>query len=362
MILVLPMLFEIFGFSSFAMPLRGIISGVEFRELKIKELMWSAPCFFIFVFILTTIYTHDSGNFSWKKKIIINLGIAILFYLFSPFIIHGPGNFSGIVFNPGPPAELFNGPGDLPERNPVNDLLNFRRIVEILFVLATTGMLGKIFELSRQRELIKVENEKLRAENLQSQYNLLLHQMNPHFFFNSMNSLSTLVREGRKNAALRYIGELSNTFRYVMQSSNREMVTLEEELNSLSAYCYMLLVRFEGKLFFNIDVEESLMKMMLPVLSLQPLIENVVKHNAITVSNPLTVNVTGRQDGHLVVSNMIVPRQDKPDHIGIGLQNLENRYKLLSGEQITIEDDGKEFIVTLPLKNEMKDENTDNRR
>jgi len=353
------MIFEIFGFSSFGVPHSAMQPGPAFRADKIRELTWSAPWFFVFVFVLTTVYTLEARNISWTKKIILNTLIAIIFYLFSPLIMHGPGNIFGATVNsmmPGPP---FNGPMR-PDRSPFADLLNFRRIVEIFFVLVTTGMLGRIFELSRQRELIKVENEKLRAENLQSQYNLLLNQMNPHFFFNSMNSLSTLVREGRKAAALRYIGEMSNTFRYVMQSSTREMVSLEEEINSLSAYCYMLLVRFEGKIFFNIDVEGSLMKMMLPVLSLQPLIENVVKHNAITAGDPITVNVAGRKDGYLVISNRIIPRHDKPDHIGIGLKNLANRYKLLSGEQITIEDDGKEFIVTLPLKNEGTDENTYN--
>jgi two-component system, LytTR family, sensor kinase len=361
MLLVLPMIFEMLGFNSFGMPgqNRGIKPEVDMN--RFQGLIKTSIYFIFLVFVLLTVYTYDSRRFSWPKKIITSIVITTAAYLFLPLVRHmypypGPGAIAPFI-----PAFSGNDGFMPPPDGVFGDLLNLRRIIEFAFVLATTGLIGKIFELLEQKEQIKVENEKLRAENLQSQYDLLLKQMNPHFFFNSMNSLSTLVREGRKEPALRYIGELSNTFRYVMQSSSKELVTLEEEISSLSAYCYMLLVRYEGKLFFNIEVEEALMKMYLPVLSLQPLIENVVKHNAITLKNPLTVNVTGRNDGFLIVTNRIIPRQEKSDPTGIGLKNLATRYKLLSGEHITIEDDGQVFTVRLPLLKNLKNESTDNR-
>jgi|WetSurMetagenome_2_1015567.scaffolds.fasta_scaffold04869_6 hypothetical protein len=362
MLLVLPMLFEILGFSSFGGPGGNIGNHSVMRPEKIQGLLGISVYLFLLVFSLISVYIVDRPKYSWHKKIVTSVFIAVFFYILLPF-----AEPRVAPHLPDAMAPFGQGlPGDenlkFQPHTPIDQFVNFRRIFELIFVLITTGLIGKVFELLGQREKITVENEKLRAENLQSQYNLLLNQMNPHFFFNSMNSLSSLVREGRKGQALRYIEELSNTFRYVMQSSDREMVTLEEEISSLSAYCYMLLVRFEGKIFFNIEIDESLMKMKLPVLSLQPLIENVVKHNAITFSDPLTVNIAGRSDGYLVITNRLIPRQDKADPTGIGLKNLANRYKLLSGEQILIEDDGQVFRVTLPLKNDVKNESTDNRR
>jgi len=353
MILVLPMVFEILGSFSFGISQGESMLGHQLKPDRIRNLLVAGPLFLVLVFILITVFTIDVRKFSWSKKVVAGCVIAVAFYFSFPFLLHRINIFP------------YTSPGGIraplhPDKALAHDLSNIRRIIEITFVLITTALIGKIFELLAQRELIKVENEKLRAENLQSQYNLLLNQMNPHFFFNSMNSLSALVREDKRESALRYISELSDTFRYVMQSSDREMVTLEEELGSLSAYSYMLMVRYEGKLFFRIDVEESLLKMKLPVLSLQPLIENIIKHNAITVSDPVTVNVTGRSEGYLVVTNRIVPRQDKPDPMGIGLKNLATRYKLLSGQDIKVEDNGRVFTVTLPLKQEDKDENTDN--
>lgn len=347
------MVFEILGFSSFALPQGEATVRHELRPDRIRSLLAAGPSFLILVFLLITVFTIDVRKLSWTKKVIAGSIIAVAFYFAFPFLAHRINMIQDLPVA-GVRASQHT------EKAVAHGLSNFRRIIEIIFVLITTALIGKIFELLAQRELIKVENEKLRAENLQSQYNLLLNQMNPHFFFNSMNSLSALVREDKKESALRYISELSDTFRYVMQSSDREMVTLEEELGSLSAYSYMLMVRYEGKLFFRIDVEESLLKMKLPVLSLQPLIENIIKHNAITVSDPVTVNVTGRSDGYLIVTNRVVPRHDKPDPIGIGLKNLATRYKLLSGREIKVEDNGRVFTVTLPLKKEEKDENTDN--
>jgi len=192
-------------------------------------------------------------------------------------------------------------------------------MTEFLFILIITTLLGKVFELVNDKQQMQLENEKLRSENLQNRYDVLLNQINPHFFFNSLNSLASLVRDGRSDNALRYIDELSDTFRYAMRSSGREMVTVAEELESLNAYNYLLHIRFEDKLFIETNIEEEALTMLIPVLSLQPLIENVVKHNVISTDAPLTITITGNQDCISVI-NPLRPRTVTEGKSGTGVK------------------------------------------
>jgi len=350
LLLILPMIFELMGYNPF-----GGMRKYGRQPLEISSILIvinQTIFFFAMIFLMLTVFTFDTRKFSWAKKILSGFIIGAGFYILFPMIGQlQPLKRENIPFpfGYGIPELLRSG-----EQNPFGRTiirLDIRRIMEFTFLLATTGLIGKVFELIEQKQQVEIENAKLRAENLQSQYDVLLKQVNPHFFFNTMNSLASLVREGRKESALKYIGELSDTFRYVMQSSDRELVTLEEELKSLSAYCYLLQIRYEGKLFFNIDVNEPLKQMYMPVLTLQPLIENVVKHNAITQRMPLNVIIKGNWDDSLIVSNQKRPRKDKADNSGIGLKNLATRYKLLTGNEIIIEESEKEFSVILPLKN-----------
>jgi len=352
LLMIFPLFLELMGFNR--IQASGDMRGAGLIPIDGLRVLESLIFYFAMIFILLIVFTYKSGSFLWTKKIIVAVAIASLFYIFSPLIYHPqPGKW-------GPPENFGQGFQGKPEEGVLRktNLMIFkfdnpheaRKIIEFSFILLTTGLIGKVFELLSQKEVIEVENQKLRAENLQSQYNILVNQVNPHFFFNSMNSLSALVREGRKDNALRYIGELSNTYRYAMQNSGKEMVTLEEELKVLSAYCYMLLIRYEGKLFFNTDVDKGLMKMMLPVFSLQPLVENVIKHNSMTAKKPVTVLIKGYGEESLVITNQIIPRQEKAEAMGIGLKNLSTRYRLLTGKEIKIEDDGEVFCVTLPLK------------
>jgi two-component system LytT family sensor kinase len=225
---------------------------------------------------------------------------------------------------------------------------NYRRITEFIFILVITTLLGKVLELVNLRQQMLLENEQLRSENLQNRYDVLLNQINPHFFFNSLNSLSSLVRDGRKDNALKYIDELSNTYRYAMQSSGKVMVTVTDELESLKAYSYLLQIRFEDKLFIEINIDEKAGEMLLPVLSLQPLVENVVKHNVISSDAPLTITITGNKNGISVI-NPIRPRNDVNEKSGMGLNNLSNRYRLLTGHELIVEIGNGLFSVTLPL-------------
>jgi LytS/YehU family sensor histidine kinase len=216
------------------------------------------------------------------------------------------------------------------------------------FVLITALLYGRTFQLINQREGIMVEIERLKSENLRSRYNTLVNQVNPHFLFNSLNSLSALVREGDTASAVTYIDRLSETFRYTMRNEADATTTLDDELEFVAAYKYLLEVRYADKLFIDIDVEAEKLDWRLPTFSIQPLVENAVKHNAITRARPLRVSIR-TVGGRLVVSNPVNPKIESEGGSGIGLENLAHRLHLLTGEDIEVVDDGSVFRVSLPI-------------
>lgn len=222
------------------------------------------------------------------------------------------------------------------------------QLINSSFVLLASILYGKIYELIYQQQRISLENEKLKSENLQTRYNMLANQISPHFLFNSLNSLSMLVREDEKEKALHYIDKLSDTFRYMLQTGGTEMTTLSEELHFVDAFVYLHTIRYENKLFCEIDVEPRYLSWKLLSMSVQPLIENAIKHNTITKAHPMHISIRTR-DGKLVVSNLIQVKLDKPERMGTGLKNLSSRYQLLTGHDIKINDDGTTFEVALPL-------------
>jgi LytS/YehU family sensor histidine kinase len=217
-------------------------------------------------------------------------------------------------------------------------------------MLAVVLLYSQIYMLVYQRQQILLEYEQLQNENLTTRYNMLVSQINPHFFFNSLNSLSMLVRERDSSRALEYIDQLSYTFRYITQNGNRsELVPLRDEMSFAEAYCYLFHIRYEDKIFFDISVDKEYLDYSIPALSLQPLIGNAVKHNTITSKNPLRVSIR-TENGCLVVSNPLRPLLEPQVGTGIGLQNLSSRYELMLGKKIVVEKSSEEFIVRLPLK------------
>jgi LytS/YehU family sensor histidine kinase len=201
----------------------------------------------------------------------------------------------------------------------------------------------------QQRQMMVVENERLKTENLSTRYNMLVGQINPHFFFNSLNSLSMLVRERDEERALKYIEQLSYTFRYIIQNGQSEETTLKDEMAFAEAYIYLFKIRYADKLFFDIDIDPMYDGWTLPALSLQPLIGNAVKHNSITTKNPLHVAIRVK-DGVLEIENPKHPKLDVEPSTGIGLENLRSRWQIVTGRDIEIIDEQQRFMVRLPLQ------------
>jgi sensor histidine kinase YesM len=218
-------------------------------------------------------------------------------------------------------------------------------VISILCTIA--GHISLLYTEQRKKEQ---EIEQLKIENLQSRCNALSNQINPHFFFNSLNGLSALIRKKDDEKTLEYVNKLSDVFRYILQSDKKGLVTLEEELAFVQAFRYMMEVRFANKLTFKINVDKQYYDLRIPVLSILPLIDNVVTHNTIDSQHKMDVTISLNEHHELCVSNPVYPKLTPPETNGTGLRNLENRFLLLMNKHIRIESYDDKHIVYLPLK------------
>ena len=227
-------------------------------------------------------------------------------------------------------------------------IFDYMLLLKCSFAVAVSMLYGWVYVLNSKQQAVVMENERLKNENLTTRYNMLVGQINPHFFFNSLNSLAMLVREKHDEKALTYIDQLSFSFRYIIRNGQNMLTTLAEELRFAEAYGYLFKIRYADKLFFDVDVAPKYLDYRLPVLTLQELLSNAVKHNAITKRRPLRVSIRV-ENGQLVVSNPLLPKLDAEPCTGIGLHNLDSRWQLITGHGIRIDRSGEIFSVCMSL-------------
>jgi len=215
------------------------------------------------------------------------------------------------------------------------------------FPVAVLGVAeAYILVLMRKVRMSEIEKTQLREEKAKAELAALKDQISPHFFFNTLSSLSTIVRNEKKETALEFIRELSNTHRYMLDSHRHDLVPLEQELNFVSSYLFLLRQRFGDKLKSNIAVGEA-QETKIPPMSLQMLVENAVKHNLMTQDSPLNICFYIENDRIVVENNL--QEMKGSNGLGLGLENLSNRYRLLTQQDIIIEKNEKTFKVKLPL-------------
>lgn len=207
--------------------------------------------------------------------------------------------------------------------------------------------------LIRERQKVMLQNGKLVTENIQNQYQTLKNQLNPHMLFNSLNTLQSLVREN-PDKAQDYIRELSRVLRYTLQDNDKHTVALREEVAFVDAYIFLMKMRYEDNLVFEMYIDNCLSEYCLPPLSIQTLVENAIKHNEISNRKPLTVTIrtvvaAGEKNAYLCVENNLQPRRTASSGTGIGLTNLSKRYDLLFGKEIQIRETGNRFSVCIPI-------------
>ena len=226
-----------------------------------------------------------------------------------------------------------------------------RFIGTVFFALAVILIfVSNIIGLQKVRQVKMMENVELKQQNLQKELAALKNQVNPHFLFNSLNSLSALVRENKPAAS--FVKNLSFLYRYILQSGELDLVTVDEELRFLRSYMDLIEVRYGSKIKCDININRSLIQREIPPLAMQLLVENAVKHNEISEKHPLQISLFSKENS-IVVENRIKPRKSMPQSNGVGLANLDRRYKLLMGQNISIQKKDGNFSVELPL-NEIK--------
>ena len=203
--------------------------------------------------------------------------------------------------------------------------------------------------LTIQWEKEAVQRELLEKEHLQAQYQVLKSQVNPHFLFNSFNTLTELINEN-PTLATKFVQELSKIYRFVLENRSNEVVELQDELRLFKSYLYLMQIRFGDNLHIDWNVPEASNNFGIVPLTSQMLLENAVKHNIISKDKPLHISVELDEDNNLVFKNNL---QKKIDNEAVstktGLQNIMNRYKYVADEAIDIIETAKEFTVKIPL-------------
>ncbi len=197
----------------------------------------------------------------------------------------------------------------------------------------------------RQWQMNFSKSVRLERDNLEARFEILKAQLNPHFLFNSLNSLTAMLEDNPE--AERYVQDLSYFMRYILKNRDNELIHLREEMDMIQKYISLQKVRFEENLNVEIQVEEGYQHHSLPPLSLQILLENCIKHNIITSSKPLTIKI-GTEDAWLTVSNNLQVKQNVSSS-GQGLRNIIERYSFYTSEKVEIINDDVNFIVRIPL-------------
>ncbi len=199
------------------------------------------------------------------------------------------------------------------------------------------------------------ETEKLKNVFKQSQLQGLKSQLNPHFLFNSLNSLSSLISEDEEEAE-KFLNEMSKVYRYMLRNEEDQLVTLETELKFTDSYMYLLRARYGDGLQLNVEVSEKAKTKYMPPLTLQVLIENAFTQNSINKSDPLRISIVSKEDQTLIVRNNIQPKVvTEVIDAEAELDNLINKYQLLNQPQVLIEEGKKERTIRIPLINEKEE-------
>ena len=274
-----------------------------------------------------------SNKYSWatlpRKRVLTQFLLSLIYTLFSlyllMFIIHifKTGNY--VALNP-----------------KMRQVLIPAIFVTIAFLAIDIGY--QFFKAWKQS---LIEIEKYKTESINAQLQNLKNQLNPHFLFNNLSVLSSLVYQN-KDKAVEFIAELSKVYRYVLDKKNTELTSLQEELEFSEHYIYLLKIRFGQNISFNISIDKAEKQKYLLPMCLQILIENTIQHNETSQAKPLNIRIF-TENNCLVIQNPFQPRTDKAESSKTGLKNMEVRYQFFTDEKIQIIHTKRIFKVILPL-------------
>lgn len=216
----------------------------------------------------------------------------------------------------------------------------------LMVTLAAVGIYEAIYLGARWKEAM-LRTERAQRESLQSQLDSLKSQVNPHFLFNSLNTLASLIPDDPDHA-VDFVQGLAKIYRYILEIQDRELITVREEWKCVEAYLFLLQTRFGDNLKVEVDLPQAAMSLSLVPLAMQMAIENVVKHNVISQRKPLTLRICINAAGKLALENTL-QQKDTTASIGKGLNNIRNRYQLITQQEIAVTTTAATFTLELPL-------------
>ncbi|WP_439127402.1 2TM domain-containing protein [Polaribacter sp.] len=320
----------------------GVIFSLVFWQTSVESIAWS--------FIISGMYSFGIGfgngflngylstKWDWithtNQRVWAGIIVTVLYTIPVVLIIN---YIVFIVINNNNPANFFKG--------------NFfwAHLFYIILSLAVSTFLHargfmKNWKAAMTKETTKQE---IVAKTETAKFESLKNQLDPHFLFNSLNVLTSLIGEN-PNQAERFTTKLSKVYRYVLEQRNKDLVPIEEELKFAKTYMELLGMRFEDAVKFNIPDTISNNELKIVPLSLQLLLENAVKHNVVSNSKPLTINIY-EENNYLIIENNINPKEAVGKSTKVGLQNIVDRYGLITQKAVKIENNNKTFKVSLPL-------------
>jgi|GEM_PF-151353 sensor histidine kinase YesM len=257
----------------------------------------------------------------WVNVLVMTPSVLVIFFVFDYFRIGG----------------YQVGKGDLKNGYLVGLSINiiFETLWEVIYII------------DKYKETV-AEKETLKKMNLEQEFTNLKQKVNPHFLFNCFNTLSSLISED-KDKAERFLDELSKVYRYLLRNNQDEMSTVENEIKFIQSYFQLLKTRHGEGLQLHMQIDKRCYSYLLPSLSLQLLIENAVKHNVVSKSKPLSIEIFTTAANQLVVNNNINRKQQKEKSTRIGLGNIKAKYELLHQEGFQVVEGERNFMVVLPL-------------
>jgi two-component system LytT family sensor kinase len=222
-----------------------------------------------------------------------------------------------------------------------------------ILINLTIYMFLHLLYQGHRTQMIGIELERTKADNLGAQFELLKQQVNPHFLFNSLSTLKSMIELGDEQSA-DFINKLSDFYRFTLQNRKSDLISLTEEMDIMHAYMYLLKARFEEGISLTIDIQPTLYQTFIPPFTLQLLIENCIKHNIVSLEQPLHIRLY-TTDETLVIGNRRQLKKNPEPSTQLGLENINQRYIHLLNKKIEIENDADFFKVKLPLIHEYPD-------
>ncbi len=322
-------------FFGIAIPLiTGLINRVNFSNWQVK-LSFAYTILIAFLIWEGNRYLHFSlrSYFDWINKPLQKIAVmvlAIFFYTVPVSILLLLGWY-----------QIFSD-------EPVDwNVVTRTTLVILIAVIFITHVYETAF-LVKESESEMIRNEQLERARAEAELEALKNQIDPHFIFNSLNTLSHLIEE-KPARARQFNDNLADVYRYILQNKARDLVLLRDELEFLESYFQLLLIRFEKAVYLIIELGPTVGdQYLVPSISLQILAENAIKHNEFSVSKPLVLSVT-MQDGFLVVHNQVSRKTLRKPSSRLGLHNLRERYRLITDKDIMVEDSDTDFTVRLPV-------------